>query len=82
MFDKGPIKQVNHVSVSELLNVLREYMHSYIYNPARKVSEIIDATWFSYSPLNLCMILPLRWETYTLVDCLIKSAPFGLMSDS
>lgn len=44
MFDKGPIKQVNHVSVSELLNVLREYMHSYIYNPARKVSEIIDAT--------------------------------------
>lgn len=31
MLDKGPIKLINHISVSELLGVLSEYIYPYIF---------------------------------------------------
>lgn len=31
MLNKGLVKQVNHIPVTELLNVLGEYMYSYIF---------------------------------------------------
>lgn len=41
MLDKGPIKQVNRISVSELLNVLSEYTYSYIFLLRMYQNELI-----------------------------------------
>ena len=41
MLDKGPIKQVNHISVSELLNILSAYMYSYIFLLGMYQKELI-----------------------------------------